>query len=187
MPALAWRRGQPPNPMAGPLSFQAVYDEYFKFVWRSLRRLGVPADALDDAVQEVFIIVHRRLADFEGRSSLKTWLFGIALNVRQHAIRSAARQRSDELPRPPSVSETTPQEQLLRAEAMALVYRALAELVPERRSVFVMAELEQMAAPEIAEVTGLPVNTVYSRLRLARRDFDAAIKRFRAHDGWKVR
>lgn len=181
-PATARRRGQAPNPVAGPPSFETVYDEYFKFVWRSLRRLGVPMPALDDAVQEVFLIVHRRLPEFEYRSSLKTWLFGIALNVSQHAIRSAVRHRKDRLPCPQSVDEATPQEALLRAEALGLLYRTLNELSHERRAAFVMAELEQLSAPEIAEATGLPLNTVYSRLRLARRDFEAVLKRLRARE-----
>jgi RNA polymerase sigma-70 factor (ECF subfamily) len=174
------------DPVAGPPSFDTVYDDYFKFVWRSLRRLGVPLAALDDAVQEVFITVHRRLPGFEGRSSLKTWLFGIALNVSQHAVRSAARQRVHALPCAASIDENTPQEDLLRVEAHLLLYRALEELTPERRAVLVMAELEQMAAPEIEEATGWPLNTVYSRLRLARRDFEAVLKRLRAREDWSV-
>jgi RNA polymerase sigma-70 factor (ECF subfamily) len=185
--APARRRSQPLDPVAGPPSFDTVYAEYFKFIWRSLRRLGVPLSALDDAVQEVFITVHRRLPEFERRSSLKTWLFGIALNVSQHAVRSAARQRVQRLPCAVAIDQNTPQEQLLRAEALELLYRALAELSPERRAALVMAELEQMSAPEIEEVTGWPLNTVYSRLRLARRDFEAVLKRLRAREDWSFR
>jgi RNA polymerase sigma-70 factor, ECF subfamily len=179
--------GHPPIPVAGPPCFSAVYDEYFKFVWRSLRRLGVPPALLDDAVQEVFLIVHRRLPDFEGRSSLKTWLFGIVLNVSQHAMRSLARHSTDRLPPPVTVAERTPQDDLVRAEAMETLYRLLDQLPPERRSAFVMAELEEMSAAEIAEAAQLPLNTVYSRIRLARRDFEAALKRLRVRDEWKLR
>jgi RNA polymerase sigma-70 factor, ECF subfamily len=186
-PAPARAGGQPPNPVAGPPCFSEIYDQYFKFVWRSLRRLGVPPTLLDDAAQEVFLIVHRRLPDFEGRSSLKTWLFGIVLNVSQHAIRSAARHRPDRLPPPVTVAEATPQDELVRAEAMEILYRLLDQLPAERRSAFVMAELEEMSASEIAEAARLPLNTVYSRLRLARRDFEAALKRLRVREEWKTR
>jgi RNA polymerase sigma-70 factor (ECF subfamily) len=181
------RRRAEPDPEAVPHSFEALYDQYFDFVWRSLRRLGVPVSALDDAVQEVFLVVHRRLPEFEGRSALKTWMFGIALNVAQHVMRSLARRASERPPDTLAAPVSTPQEDVLRAEAVRLLYRVLDELDPDKRSVFVMAELEYMTAPEIAEVTSLPLNTVYSRLRLARRDFEAALKRHRARDDWRLR
>jgi len=72
-------------------SFAQIYEEYFAFVWRSLRALGVSRSALDDATQDVFVVVHRRLSDFEGRSSLKTWLFGIACRVAANHRRSRER------------------------------------------------------------------------------------------------
>jgi RNA polymerase sigma-70 factor (ECF subfamily) len=172
---------------AGEASFSAIYDRYFAFVWRSLRRLGVPLAMLDDTVQEVFLVVHRRLSEFENRASLKTWLFGIAINVSQHAVRSAARRSMTRLPELDSAHVPNPQEQAMRAEAVRLLYRVLDELDGDRRTAFVMAELEQMSAPEIAEATGWELNTVYSRLRLARRDFEAALKRHRAHDDWRGR
>ena len=78
-------RGHPA--LEGVPSFAGVYEAYFDFVWCSARRLGVPDPNLDDAVQEVFVIVHRRLAEFEGRSSIKTWLFGIVRNVSREARR----------------------------------------------------------------------------------------------------
>jgi RNA polymerase sigma-70 factor (ECF subfamily) len=188
-------RGQPsaggaPQPASTPsigASFDEIYEAYFDFVWRSLRRLGVPLPLLDDATQEVFFVVHRRLADFERRSSLKTWLFGIAINVSQHAIRAAARRSPSRIPHVAEEHAPTPQEHAMRAEAVRLLYRVLDDLDTERRTAFVMAELEQMSAPEIAEATGWELNTVYSRLRLARRDFEAALKRHRAKDEWRAR
>jgi RNA polymerase sigma-70 factor (ECF subfamily) len=167
-------------------SFSQVYDEFFDFVWRSLRRLGVPPPMLDDAVQEVFLVVHRRLPEFEHRSTLKTWLFGIAFNVSQHAMRSVARQSIDRFPKPEILEAPSPQEQMMRAEAVSLLYRVLNELATDRRTAFVMAELEQMTAPEIAEATGWELNTVYSRLRLARRDFEVALERHRAVERGRV-
>jgi RNA polymerase sigma-70 factor (ECF subfamily) len=161
--------------------FTVVYEAHFDFVWRSLRRLGVPHATLDDAVQEVFIVVHRRLAEFEHRSTLKTWLFGIAVHVAQKAARDPRRQSLEDLPEPP-VQATSPQDEASRREAIRLLYAILDELDSEKRAVFVMCELEQMTAPEMAEALGVPLNTVYSRLRAARRQFDAALKRLQIKD-----
>ncbi|HZU82203.1 MAG TPA: sigma-70 family RNA polymerase sigma factor [Polyangiaceae bacterium] len=175
-------------------TFADVYEAYFPFVWRSARRLGTPAPSVDDVVQEVFVVVHRRLARFEGRSSLKTWLFGIVLNVvRAHrrALRAghpdapAARGHAD----PDTLSDRAagPHECVTRAEAARLVDRLLESLDEDKRAVFVLAELEQMSAPEIAAALVVPVNTVYSRLRLARQEFAAAAARYRARDEWRTR
>ena len=157
-------------------TFREIYEAHFDFVWRSLRRLGVDSAQLEDVAQEVFVVVHRRLGEFEGRSSLKTWIYGIASRVAHTARRSAARRRTEPLgavecggPGPHRATEA--------AQAARLVH-ALLEAVPEdRREVFVLAELEQMTAPEIADAMGIPINTVYSRLRVARKEFDAAVKR----------
>jgi RNA polymerase sigma-70 factor (ECF subfamily) len=174
------------GPAAVP-TFEEIYESYFDFVWRSLRRLGVHPAALDDAVQEVFLVVHRRLSEFEGRSSLKTWLFGISMHVAQRLARTLARHPADELPdvlfdRP---TTATPQDEAARNEAIILLYAILDELDPDKRAVFVMAELEQLTAPEIAEALGAPLNTVYSRLRAARRAFEASLKRLQAKERWR--
>jgi RNA polymerase sigma-70 factor (ECF subfamily) len=159
-------------------SFEAIYEEHVEFVWRSLRRLGVAAASLDDAVQEVFIVVHRRLAEFEGRSSMKTWLFGIALRV-AHDHHRSVRRKGGLLPLEPTVADEAPgpHEQAVTAEAVRELDRVLAELDEDKRVVFILAELEQMTAPEIAEAVGVNMNTVYSRLRAARLAFEAALAR----------
>src|SRR5262245_65871367 len=76
-------------PMAEPMTFREVYDEHFRFVWRSLRRLGVRESDVADAVQDVFVVVHRRLGDFEGRSKVTTWLYGICYRVAKDRRRVA--------------------------------------------------------------------------------------------------
>ena len=180
-------------PPERPSSFGEVYDAHFAFVWRSARRLGAPALTIDDVVQETFVIVHRRLAEFEGRSSLKTWLFGIVLNVvrahrralfakHPHALRSEGTADLE------AVRDTAPgpHEIATQAEAVRLVDRLLGALDEDKREVFVLAELEQMSAPEIATAVGIPLNTVYSRLRLARQEFAAAAARHRARDERRV-
>ena len=162
-------------------SFEALYEEHFDFVWRSLRRLGIPAAHIDDAVQDVFLVVHRRLGEFEGRSTVKTWLFGIALRVASVHRRSAARRPTEPLTEEPADAAPAAAETLSEArEAARLVHQLLDCLDEDRRAVFVLSELEQMTAPEISAALGVNLNTVYSRLRLARRDFDAALSRHRA-------
>jgi RNA polymerase sigma-70 factor (ECF subfamily) len=127
--AAAAPAGVPPE---APCSFADVYETHFAFVWRSARRLGAPALTVDDVVQETFVIVHRRLGEFEGRSSLKTWLFGIVLNVvrahrrallakHPHALRL---ERDGDLE---GVMDTAPgpHEIATQAEAVRLVDRLL--------------------------------------------------------------
>src|SRR5262245_14243993 len=112
-------------------SFAGLYQQYFDFVWRSARRLGVGEAAIEDFVQEVFVIVHRQLAGFEGRSTLRTWLYGIVLRaVREHrrvAGRAAARQgfatEDDRDARPDA--RALPDEQMALAEAMEILERVL--------------------------------------------------------------
>ena len=162
--------------------FEVVYDEHFDFVWRSVRRLGVPESAVDDAVQDVFVVVFRRLEDFEHRSTIKTWLFGIVLRVVRTHRRTAARKRTEPLPEVLASSGPDPQQQSERREAIDVLDAILDRMDEDKRAVFVMAELEQMTAPEIAEVTGTKLNTVYSRLRAARKAFEDGVKRHRARD-----
>jgi RNA polymerase sigma-70 factor (ECF subfamily) len=172
-----------------PTWFAKLYDAHFKFVWRSARRLGTPEANLDDVVQEIFMVAFRRLDEFEGRSSVKTWLYGIVFNVvRAHrrelaqkhpqVIDGDRRADSDRL----IDSGEGPQEHLSKREAARFIDGFLDSLDDDRRAVFVLAELEQLTAPEIAAVVGAPLNTVYSRLRLARIEFNEAIGRHRARD-----
>jgi RNA polymerase sigma-70 factor (ECF subfamily) len=183
----------PPARSRPQLDFEAVYEDCFDFVWRSMGRLGVDPSAVEDAAQDVFVIAHRRLADFEGRSSVKTWLFGIALRVAHDHRRAARRKRSQGfVPEAEAdtaaVADTTapsPLESATRAEAVERLQTILGELPEDRRAVFILAELEQMSAPEIAEAVGANLNTVYTRLRTARREFNEAVARHAARDGWR--
>ncbi len=169
--------------------FTTVYEQHFDFVWRSVRRLGVPQRSLDDAVQDVFIVVHRRLSTFEGRSTLKSWLFGIARRVAKDHRRRISRKERDE-PLPPAVQDprgSTPMQEAEKSEAIRLLHELLSSLGDDKREVFILAELEQMTAPQIAESISVNLNTVYSRLRAARRAFDAALARHRARESRSVR
>lgn len=174
-PALA------PGPMP---DFATIYEQHFDFVWRSARRLGVADRALDDAVQDVFIVVHRRLGEFEGRSSLKSWIFGIARRVaHDHRRRSSRKDRGEALPETIADGDTlSPLESVQKAQAVRLLHELLDSLDDDKREVFILAELEQMSVPEIAEAIGVNLNTVYSRLRAARQGFEQAIRRLQARE-----
>jgi RNA polymerase sigma-70 factor (ECF subfamily) len=163
--------------------FEAVYRRHYPFVWRSVRRLGVPDFEIDDVVQEVFVIVHRRLPEFEGRSALTTWLFGIAYRVvRDHRRKIAARERR-EAEAPAGKPPTEPDKRMSRHEAVDVLDGLLAQLDEEKRAVFVMAEIVKMTANEISEVVGVSPNTVSSRLRAARKTFEEALARYREKGG----
>jgi RNA polymerase sigma-70 factor, ECF subfamily len=167
---------------AGPFvaTFTELYRDYFDFVWLSLRRLGVPLAHVNDGAQEVFLVVHRRIDEFEGRSSVKTWLFGIAVRIASQQRRTA--RRHPELPLSDAIEATNaadPHDATVHGQELKMLYELLDQLEDDKRAVFVLAELEQMTAPEIAEALSIKLNTVYSRLRAARRDFDSALSRRR--------
>ncbi len=154
----------------------ALYHEHFEIVWRGLRRLGVPIASVDDATQDVFMVVHRRLHEFEARSSIRSWIFGIAVHVARYYRRKAGREAHDEteitLADP---NCTSPERHAEDREALRLVYEVLDRLSEAHREVFVMADVEEMTAKKIAELLRIPENTVYSRLRHARANFESTL------------
>lgn len=167
--------------------FARVYKEHFGFVWRSARSLGVRPAALDDVVQEVFVVVHRRLPEFERRSALRTWLSGILLNVVRHHRRSLVRKSLHELGRdeaydPDALASDArdPYETAVQAEGTRLLQYLLDGMDDEKREVLVLAEIEEFTVPEIAEALDLKVPTAYSRLRLAREQLQQSLARYRA-------
>jgi len=165
-------------------TFEAVYQQHFDFVWRLARRFGAEEGAVDDVVQDVFVVVHRKLGDFEGRSSVRTWLYGIARRVvsDHRKKRSRRRETTIEDAGPVEATAADPEGRAAQSQRLDLLRQLLEELPDEQREVFVLAELEQMSAPEIAELTGAKLNTVYSRLRLARRAFERGLTRMRARE-----
>jgi RNA polymerase sigma-70 factor (ECF subfamily) len=170
-------RGDRSEPIA---SFEALHARYFDFVWASLRGLGVPAHGVDDATQDVFIVLHRRLPDFEGRSTLKTFVFGIVVGVARNHRRSA--KRSDRLTPfedAPELPDTgsSPFESAAASQALTKLVSILDRMDDAKREVLILSEWEEMSAPEIAEALGVGVNTVYSRLRLARAEFERILSR----------
>jgi RNA polymerase sigma-70 factor, ECF subfamily len=168
----------PDTPRAAVPEFSDVFRQHFDFVWRTVRSLGVPDATIDDAVQEVFITVHRRLGEFERRSALKTWIYSIAYHTAQNHRRSARRREASALDSELPSREPGPGEHVAGAQAGRFVLEFLEQLPRERRDVFVLCVLEELSAPDVAEILQVKVNTVYSRLRLARADFRASLERF---------
>lgn len=167
------------------MDFRAFYDQHVATVWRALLRLGVARTDVPDAVQEVFLVAFRKLPEFEGRSKLSTWLVGICYRVASDRRRLAYVRREvgdsgavlaarDIGPRP--------DERVERSEAGQMFDGILGSLRPEQREVFVMFELEEMSGKEIADLVGAPLKTVFSRLRLAREAFTAALTERKGQD-----
>jgi RNA polymerase sigma-70 factor (ECF subfamily) len=168
------------------LRVEDIYEAHFDFVWRTARRLGAPELQVDDVVQEVFVVVQRRLHEFEGRSELKTWLFGITRRVvRAHLRKNARYKRTspDEIAELADLHTPDAEARVSADEHTRLLYALLGELDEEKRVVFVLSELEEMSGPAIAEALDLHISNVYARVRTARLAFEAALKRYRARTG----
>jgi RNA polymerase sigma-70 factor (ECF subfamily) len=170
------------------MTLAEVYLTHFDFVFRSLRRLGVPAHALDDAVQDVFVVVQRRLHEFEGRSTMKTWLFGIARRVvRDHRTARWLAPAADYLEETTASPLAGPDESAENAESNRQLLALLDTLDDDKRVAFILVDLEELSVPEAAEALGENLNTIYSRVRAARRDLEQALVRRRAKEQWRAR
>jgi RNA polymerase sigma-70 factor, ECF subfamily len=170
---------------ATPLpGFREVYDANFAFVWRAVANRGVPPSALDDVVQEVFLVVHRKLDEFEGRSSVRTWLMGIVRRVVADHVKKRGNRplAQEELGEHPAQNGEEPGVQAERRAAMVLVDALLETMSEVQREVFVLYELEQLTTREIAALTGANENTVQTRLKAARRVFQEGVSRHLAAD-----
>jgi len=153
-------------------SFDRLYDDYFDSVWRTLKALGVQAATLDDAVQDVFLAVHRQLPKFEARSSPKTWLCGIACHVAAN-YRRRKRRKGGLLPLDPAMPMLgpNPHDKLEQTRAWSFINAFLAGLDTGKRTVYVLSRFEGLNAPEIAEAVAIPLNTVYSRIHAVEIEF----------------
>lgn len=172
--------------MTPAMEFRALYDAQARFVWRSLHRLGVKEAELPDALQDVFVVVHRKLPEFEGRSKLTTWLFAICIRVASDR-RKLARERYEVLSEhtPVAVNAFTHDEQALLTDknrAREMLESILERMPEEQRIVFSLFELDGMSGDDIAELLDVPVGTVRSRLRLARTTFDRAVSRLQKRE-----
>lgn len=163
--------------------FALIFQTHADFVWRVLRRLGVPDSEVEDALQEVFLVVARRLGHYEERGAIRAWLFSIARQVAWHVRRANQRRdrKQQALLQPPPPDD--PQQTAERNRAVALVRDFLATLDENQAMVFYLCEVEGMTAPEIAAALHVNLNTVYGRLRLARKRFEGMLAQ-QPRDGW---
>jgi len=146
-----------------------IFDEHAGHVWRTLRHLGIPEADVPDVSQEVFLTVHRKLPEFEGRSKLKTWIYGICLRVASDHRRRAYVRRERATAEPGFELPATGALPDSHADARAQLLRLLDTLDEDRRSVLVLYEIEGLSMKDIAELLGCPLQTAYSRLHAARR------------------
>jgi RNA polymerase sigma-70 factor, ECF subfamily len=193
------RTAGPPAALVLPASGQSpattasVYAQWAKFVWLSLQRLGVRRADLDDVCHDVFIVVQRKLSEFDQRAKLQTWLFGICTRVAANYRRRAyiryedlAGGTSDQDSLVIAAPESKrPDHEVEQQHSLSLAESILNRMSPVKRTVFVMFEVEGMNCPDIANELGLPVGTVYSRLHGARKFFLAESTRLRLAKGGK--
>lgn len=178
------RPSQPPAAPAPQLPpFEEVYETYFDFVWRCSAHRGVPQSQLDDVTQEVFLIIHRQLPTFEGRSSLRTWIGGIVRRVASDYLKKRGNRPAGDVAleddQGPRADFHDPYEQ---QASLVLLEKLVAKMTPAQREVFLLREIEHLSGSEIAEITGENENTVWTRLRAARQIFQDGVARERARE-----
>lgn len=158
------------------VSLRAIFDAEFDWVCRTLRRLGVRQTDLEDAAQETFLAVAGKLEEYDPARPLRPWLFGFAMRI---AANHRRKKKSDPTDAADEAASTTasPEREAELAQAKDLALRALDRVDEDRRAIFVMHDIEGFGAPEIAQLLSIPQNTVYSRLRTARQEFEGAIQR----------
>ncbi len=154
-----------------PPDLSRVYEQHLQYVWRLLTRFGVPSRDREDVAHDTFVVVHRKLSTFDPSRPLKPWLAGITFRV---AVAYKRRKMQSEVPSElPDIQH--PDQAGKSTELRQQAQRLLEQIPIERRAVFVLHELEGLTAPEISDAIGVPLNTVYSRLRLARKDLKTLI------------
>jgi RNA polymerase sigma-70 factor (ECF subfamily) len=174
-PEVRSKTAQPPT-----LDFKELFESEFDYVWFTLRRLGVPTCDLEDLAHDVFIRIHKRLTDYDPSRPLRPWLFGFAYRLASD-YRRLARHRFERLDERIEVADPAPSaaDQLDRKQMLDLAWIALGDLDLEQRAVFILHDVEGLPASQIAEVLNIPLNTGYSRLRLARKQFSRTLARLR--------
>jgi RNA polymerase sigma-70 factor, ECF subfamily len=179
------RAGTSRETTAQPSDFQSVFAGHFSYVWAALRRLGVAERELEDLTQEVFLRVFGQLEQFDAARPVRPWLFGFAFRVASDYRRLARHKREILDPQKAESADPAPSalDHVLKTEALLLAQTALEELDLDRRAVFILHELDDCPMPEVAEALSIPLNTAYSRLRLAREQFAACVRRLRLQRG----
>ncbi len=167
-----------PEPRLEPAqvpAFAEVFRQHAPFVWRALRRLGVAEADVEDVCQEVFMVVTRKLGSFEGRSALRTWIYGICARTASDYRRRAVRREIATEEVPVGGVDGQQDRALLEKEARRTLDRILDQLDEDKRAVFVLYEIEELTMADVAEALACPLQTAYSRLHAARRIVEAGI------------
>lgn len=167
-----------------PPDFAAIYQAEIGYLWRFLRHIGVPERDLEDVAHDTFMVLHRRLAAYDPSRPMRPWLTGIAIRVASDYRRRGFNRREHAVEAPPP-RDTRPgaESQLIRLQSRERLLAALDQLNHDQRVVFVLHDIEERPIPEISENLGLPINTLYSRLRRARDRFTRAVRRQGATGG----
>jgi RNA polymerase sigma-70 factor (ECF subfamily) len=161
----------------------SIYAEHFEFVWRNACRMGVASSSIEDVVQEVFVVVQRRLAEFEGRSSVRTWLYGILARVTMEQRRRDRQRTTKESAAAAELARDVGEQAtdvIARREAARVLEQILDEMDEDKRTMFVLVDLEDLSVPEAARGLEINLNTAYARLRAARAHFAESVKRLHA-------
>jgi RNA polymerase sigma-70 factor (ECF subfamily) len=161
--------------------FRALYEAEFAFVWRSLSRLGALPSDLEDIAHDVFLVAWRRMSEYDTTRPVRPWLFGIAVRVLANHRRASGRRREVPLLLDYAPHEPRARDGAGRVEARDLVLRALHAMDLEQRAVLCLHDIEGATMPEVAAALSIPLNTGYSRLRLARARFAREVERVRGH------
>jgi RNA polymerase sigma-70 factor (ECF subfamily) len=174
----------PLNAASAVPPFHAIYKQYLDFVWSSAGHLGAGTDVIDDVVQDVFIVIHSKIATLQRPEALRSWIYGIVRRTvsdyrRSRRIRDAA---GASLSAEPKSSRPSPLDMAERNAELELLENILAGLDEPKREVFVMVEILEMTVPEVVQALDVPLNTAYSRLRLARQDFEEALAKHEARN-----
>jgi RNA polymerase sigma-70 factor (ECF subfamily) len=179
-------RDEPDAPALGPkATLRELFDMHAPYVWNTLRRLGVAKPDLEDVTHDVFVQVQRHIGEYDATRSGRAWLFGFAFRVASaHRRRAFRRYETSAGQGAEAVDPAKPaDEQMVDGQDRQLVLDALEAIEIDRRAVFVLSQIDGVPMSEVAQSLGVPVNTAYSRLRAARVEFAAAVKRLRAQRG----
>ena len=174
------RKGR--DPATEPLEFRELFREHFSYVWHTLRRLGIADRDLEDVAHDVFLEVYRARHRYDPARPPRAWLFGFAFRMASHH-RRLARQRFEVLDDPGERADAAPTalDRVISTEALGVAHTVLEALEINRRAVFLMHEVDGFSIPEVAEALSIPLNTAYSRLRLARQEFRERVRRLRSN------
>jgi RNA polymerase sigma-70 factor (ECF subfamily) len=165
--------------------FAVVYQQYLDFVWSSVRHLGIGSESIDDVVQEVFIVIHAKLHTLRQPEALRSWIYGVVRRTvsthrRAQRVKETSGAAYQKLEASAGSASTTPLEVAEQNAQLELLSSLLAEIDEPKREIFILAELQEMTVPEIAEALEIPLNTAYSRLRAARQAFEVGLARHSA-------